>query len=182
MKSIDEQLIEELKRGDREAEQQLYSRYSAVLMAVSMRYMGERSVAEDLLHDAFIKIFGSIRGFKYRGEGSLKAWMSRIVVNTALEELRRRSRNKTLSLDYADREVEVETPPVGAVPKDVLLRFVAELPDGYRTVFNLFCIEGYSHRDIAHELGIHEKSSSSQLLRAKRILATKIKSYIESHE
>ncbi len=182
MNSADERLIDELRRGEVGAEELLYNRYSATLMAISMRYMGRRDAAEDLLHDAFIKILGSINKFKNRGEGSLRAWMSRIVVNTALEELRRQSRNRHLPLERADKELQEEEMPAVAIPQEILLSFIAELPEGYRTVFNLFCIEGYSHREIAKELGINEKSSSSQLLRAKRLLAAKIKSYTEQHE
>ncbi len=183
MKSRDEIFIEKLKGGDRGAQRELYDLHAATLMAIAMRYLGERGVAEDILHDSFIKIFGSIKGFSYRGEGSLRAWMSRIVVNGSLEYLRHNRRlSSPLELneiaDYSDpNEVEVSR-----VPREVLLGFIAELPEGYRTVFNLFCIEEYSHREIAKQLGINEKSSSSQLLRAKRLLATRIKSYIESHE
>lgn len=183
MKSTDEILIEKLKGGDRGAQQELYNLYAATLMAIAMRYLSERSTAEDMLHDAFIKIFHSIGSFSYRGEGSLKAWMCRIMVNISLEYLRR-NRNKTLSLDSMSGSMEIEAEPIveaNRVPQERLLEFVAELPPGYRTVFNLFCIEGYSHREIARELKINEKSSSSQLLRAKRILADKIKSYIELH-
>ncbi|MFI3279288.1 MAG: sigma-70 family RNA polymerase sigma factor [Rikenellaceae bacterium] len=183
MKSIDEILVEKLKGGDRGAQQELYNLYAATLMAIAMRYLGERSTAEDMLHDAFIKIFHSIGTFKYRGSGSLKAWMCRIMVNISLEQLRR-NRNKTLSLDSMGGNIEIEAEPIieaSRVPQERLLEFVAELPPGYRTVFNLFCIEGYSHREIARELNINEKSSSSQLLRAKRILADKIKNYIELH-
>lgn len=189
MKNYDERLTEKLKRGDREAQRELYNRHSSALMAISMRYMGERSSAEDTLHDAFIKIFTSISKFQYRGEGSLRAWMSRIVVNQALEELRQRERITTTSLDErltareTAREIEIEvSSEVSRVPQHIVQRFITELPDGYRTVFNLFCIEGYSHREIARELKINEKSSSSQLLRAKRMLAMKIKSYLDTNE
>ncbi len=185
MKSRDELLVQQLLKGDRRAQRELYDRYSSSLLAIAVRYLGDRVAAEDLLHDAFIKIFGSIGRFKYRGEGSLRAWTSRIVVNMSLEQLRHNSRHLAISLDslpLGQQEAEAEYPEVGAVPYEVLLGFVAELPDGYRTVFNLFCVEGYSHREIARELGINEKSSSSQLLRAKRLLASKIKSYIELHE
>lgn len=184
MKGVDESITESLKSGDRGAQRELYDRYAATLLAIAMRYIGERSAAEDTLHDAFIKILRSIGTFNYRGEGSLKAWMSRIVVNTSLEYLRR-NRNHTISLDLVGEAADVaqDAPPdLERVSREELLGFIAELPEGYRTVFNLFCIEGYSHRQIAQELGIGEKSSSSQLLRAKRLLATKIKSYIESHE
>ncbi len=178
-------MTEELQRGDRRAQRELYDQYSATLLAVAIRYVGERSVAEDILHDSFVKILGSIGRFSYRGEGSLKAWMRRIVVNSALEYLRR-NRRQIVSIDTTPigetlTSNDDMSSKVSAVPYDVLLEFIAELPDGYRTVFNLFCIEEYSHREIAKELGINEKSSSSQLLRAKRLLATKIKSYIEVH-
>ncbi len=187
MKSRDEIFIENLVRGDRGAQRELYDRYSAYLLSIAVRYLGSRSEAEDLLHDAFIKIFGAVGSFRYRGEGSLRAWMSRIVVNGALEQLRRRGRQRVISLDDAtgekfDRgESDEKAQSVGEIPREVLLKFVAELPEGYRTVFNLFCVEGYSHREVAESLGINEKSSSSQLLRAKRLLAAKVKSYIEQH-
>lgn len=184
MNSYEQELTKRLKRGDREAQRELYDRFSAPLMAISMRYMGSRDDAEDLLHDAFIKIFGSIGKFKYRGEGSLRAWISRIVVNAALEQLRGSKRHLTVSLQSSDAaEVDMAAAAdVAAVPQAVLQKFIAELPDGYRTVFNLFCIEEYSHREIARMLGINEKSSSSQLLRAKRMLAARIRSYIDTNE
>ncbi|MFI3263776.1 MAG: sigma-70 family RNA polymerase sigma factor [Rikenellaceae bacterium] len=184
MKSIDNILVNKLKEGDRRAQHELYDRYAGTLMAIAMRYLGERSVAEDMLHDAFIKIFSSIKKINYRGEGSLKAWMCRIMINISLEYLRH-NRNRSLSIDTIDERMELQdeaAKEVERVPQDVLLMFIAELPEGYRTVFNLFCIEGYSHREIAKELKINEKSSSSQLLRAKRLLAEKIKSYTKLHE
>ncbi|MFR9504251.1 MAG: RNA polymerase sigma factor [Rikenellaceae bacterium] len=184
MKCIDDTLVRDIVRGDREAQRELYDRYSAQLMAIAMRYLGDRAVAEDTLHDSFIKIFESIKSFKSRGEGSLRAWMSRIVVNTSLEYLRHQNHHKVISLDEAlthDMKEEEPYGDVGRVPQEVLLRFISELPDGYRTVFNLFCVEEYSHREIAAALGINEKSSSSQLLRAKRLLATKVRDYIKSH-
>lgn len=178
MKSRDEILTRRLQRGDRGAQKELYDLHSAILMAIAVRYLGDRAQAEDLLHDTFIKIFASINKFKYRGEGSLKAWMSRIMVNAALERIKSRDKERFVSLDLVPLEAE-EPPSVEQVPQGVLLEFITELPAGYRTVFNLFCIDGYSHRQIAEELGINEKSSSSQLLRAKRLLMTKIKKYIE---
>ncbi len=186
MSTRDEIWIEKLKRGDRGAQRELYDRHSSPLLAIAMRYLGNREAAEDALHDALIKIFGAVGSFDYRGEGSLRAWMSRIVVNTSLEQLRRRKPERVASVDLAglsDEQLAAEDdPPRGdSIPTEQLLQFVAELPEGYRTVFNLFCVEGYSHREIAQRLGINEKSSSSQLLRAKRLLATKIKSYIEQH-
>ncbi len=184
MKSIDDILVKKLKGGDTFAQRELYDLYAPSLLPIAVRYMGSRDAAEDILHDAFIKIFGGVKKFNYRGEGSLRAWMSRIVVNCSLEALRQRKALRVVSLDQ-DRvslDVEDEPPEVGRIPQEVLLSLIAELPEGYRTVFNLYCIEEYSHREIAQMMGINEKSSSSQLLRAKRLLMTKIKSYIELHE
>lgn len=182
----DEQILAEgCSKGDSAARRELYDRYAGRLMSICMRYAGDRAAAEDLLHDAFLKIFGAFGKFSYRGQGSLRAWIERVTVNMALEWLRSRKRHTMMSLDEGrplpgDAEVqEPEAEAVAAIPQQVLMRLVGELPDGYRTVFNLFCIEGYSHRDIAGMLGINEKSSSSQLFRAKAILARKVRAYLD---
>ncbi len=187
MERYEQSLIERVKRGDRVAQRELYDLYAGRLLSLSWRYVGRRDIAEDLLHDAFIKIFRGVERFNYRGEGSLRAWMERIAINTALEWLRVQKRVDVVS--YSDEQIAKTTDiadptsdEVEQVPQSEVLRFIAELPDGYRTVFNLYTIEGYSHREIAHELGINEKSSSSQLLRAKRLLATKINKYIRENE
>ena len=131
------------------------------------------------MHDAFLKIYGAFDRFSYRGPGSLRAWMERIAVNVALEWLR--NRNKLNITDARRRPGSLPDVP-GARPvgggaysarRADGVR-AANLPDGYRTVFNLYCIEGYSHRDIAQMLGINEKSSSSQLFRARALLARRI--------
>lgn len=179
----EQSLINSVKRGDQTAQKALYDLYASRLMAISVRYVGRRDVAEDILHDSFIKIFRSISKFNYRGEGSLRAWLDRITINTALEWLRQKKNNIVLDENFiVDQQDEPSISEVESISQEVLLRLVSELPDGYRTVFNLFCIEGYSHREISKELGINEKSSSSQLLRAKRLLASKIKKHLESDE
>ncbi len=180
---IDEQiLVEGCRRGDDAARKELYDRYAGRLLAVCMRYVGDRSTAEDLLHDAFIKIFGAFDRFTYRGVGSLRAWIERVTINVALEWLRQRSRRGQVLLDESRVKSDVAEPDateVSLVPREVLMRFVGELPDGYRTVFNLYCIEEYSHREIAEMLGINEKSSSSQLFRARTLLAQKVNEYLK---
>lgn len=181
MQSSEQKFIQRIQLGDREAQKMLYDTYARRLMAISMRYLGSRECAEDNLHDAFIKILKSFKNFRYRGDGSLKAWMDRITINTALEHLRVQKRlvqldESAISNDLIDEE---SVSNIGIIPQETLLKFVSELPDGYRTVFNLFCIEGFSHKQIAQQLGINEKSSSSQLLRAKRLLSTRIKTYIQ---
>lgn len=152
-------------------------------MSLVLRYVGDSDAAKDVLQDSFISIFTTISRFKWRGSGSLAAWMQRIAVNGALNYLRD---NRHMDND-ADEipDVEEEAPDAGLVEKidtDTLLRFISELPQGYRMVFNMFCIEGYSHREIARELGINERSSASQLVRAKGLLAKKIKTYIKENE
>ncbi len=184
MQQSEQRLIDKVKRRDREAQRSLYVIYAGRLLAISIRYVGSRSEAEDVLHDSFIKIFNSIGTFEYRGEGSLRAWMERITINTALDRVRIRQNNIWLDEEHILDNIESEPSlsDVESLGQEQLMTFVQELPDGYRTVFNLFCVEGYSHREIAQELGINEKSSSSQLLRAKRLLASKIKDHLQRYE
>lgn len=185
MKSKEEILIAKVIEGDRAAQRRLYDTYSGGLLSLAMRYLGRRDVAEDILHDAFIKIFASINRFNYRGEGSLRAWCERITINTALEWLRVNKRIDTVALidDYSEHNPTVEPSyhDTERIPPEKLAELIGELPEGYRTIFNLYCIEEYSHREIAQKLKINEKSSSSQLLRAKRALASKINKYIEKY-
>ena len=166
---MEEQILAEgCRKGDDVARRELYDRYAGRLLAVCLRYSGDRSTAEDLMHDAFLKIYGAFDRFSYRGPGSLRAWME--LSMTALDEGRQ-----------LPDIPEPDPSELARVPRDVLMGFVSELPDGYRTVFNLYCIEGYSHRDIAQMLGINEKSSSSQLFRARALLARRIGAYMETH-
>ena len=157
-------------------------------MAVIYRYVGDDDDAKDVLQDTFVKAYTMIDSFAWAGEGSLQAWLTRIAVNTALNFLRSRKRLIALNVDSADLDDPppdmVEEPTaaeVNGLDISTILAMVAELPDGYRAVFNLYCLDGYSHREIAEQLGINEKSSSSQLARAKALLAHKIKKYIKEH-
>ncbi len=180
-KMKEQELSERCREGDRDAWHELYDRYGGRLLALCMRYAGSRAAAEDLMHDAFLKIVDSIERFAYRGEGSLRAWIERVTVNLAIERLRRDRRQPLFAplddetMRTADDEPTAEE--VDRIPQQELLRLVAELPEGYRTIFNLYCMEGRSHREIALLLGIREKSSSSQLARARALLATRIKAY-----
>ena len=173
---MEEQILAEgCRKGDDMARKELYDRYAGRLLSICMRYAGDRATAEDLLHDAFLKIYGAFDRFTYRGTGS---------VNVALEWIRSRSKLGSVTLDEGKAAAEVAEPDVAEmarVPREVLMRFIGELPEGYRAVFNLYCIEEYSHRDIARMLGINEKSSSSQLFRARAMLARRIRAYLETH-
>ena len=158
----------------------LYDRYVGYLTAVCARYIPDDNEVKDILQEAFIKIFQSMEKFSWRGEGSLKAWMGRIVVNDSLKVLRRK---KLLPLSETLPEpIDEEEPAFADVPLDVIQGMIRQLPDGYRTVFNLYVFEDKSHREIASLLGIKENSSASQLHHAKAMLARWIKDYIKLHD
>jgi RNA polymerase sigma-70 factor (ECF subfamily) len=158
----------------------LYGRYVGYLTAVCARYIPDDDEVKDILQEAFIKIFQSMDRFSWRGEGSLKAWMTRIVVNDSLKALRRK---KPLPLSASlSEEIEDEEPAFSAVPLRVIQEMIRKLPDGYRTVFNLFVFEDKSHKEIAALLGIKENSSASQLFHAKAMLARWIKDYIKQKD
>lgn len=175
-------LAERCRAADADARRELYTRYGGRLLSICLRYSGDRATAEDLLHDTFLKVFAAFDRFVWRGEGSLRAWMERIAVNVSLEALRHRKRlHYPMTVDrLPERCEEPSEAEAACVPYDVLLRLIAELPDGYRTIFNLYCVEERSHREIALQLGISEKTSSSQLFRAKALLARKIKEYLKN--
>lgn len=154
-----------------------YERYVGLLTAVCSRYVVDPSDVKDILQESFIKIFDKIDSFDFRGEGSVKAWVSRIVVNNSLKSLRGSGRLLPLS-GLPEMPDEPETENVRPdLPAEELQGMIKALPDGYRTVFNLFVFEKKSHREIARMLGIKEDSSASQYLRARRMLAAKIKDY-----
>ena len=158
----------------------LYGQYVGYLTAVCARYIPDDDEVKDILQEAFIKIFQSMGRFTWRGEGSLKAWMTRIVVNDSLKALRRK---KPLPLSETLTETaDEEEPAFDAVPLAVMQEMIRRLPDGYRTVFNLYVFEDKSHREIASLLGIKENSSASQLHHAKALLARWIKDYIKRRD
>lgn len=174
----DKEVIDLIKRGDKAAMRQLYDRHIRYLTAVAQRYLGYDAV-RDVLQESFLKIFSSIDRFEYRSEGGLRAWMARIVVTESLKHLRREG-PPMQSLDAVPL-AEVEEEPTEGIPIEVLHRMIRELPAGYRAVFNLYVVEGRSHREIASMLGIGESSSASQLHRAKSLLARNIKEYKEKN-
>lgn len=157
-----------------------YERYVGYLTATCSRYIPDPADAKDVLQEAFVKMFGALDSFSFRGEGSLRAWSARIVVNTALKSLRGKGRLHYVD-DLPDVPEEAE-PEVSKVPAKVLHGFIQALPDGYRTVFNLYVFEKKSHREIAGLLGIREDSSASQYFRARALLARKIKQYLKENE
>lgn len=160
----------------------LYDRYAGFLTAVCSRYIENKEDVKDLMQDSFIRIFSSIGSFEYRGEGSLKAWMSRIVINNTLKYIRDNIQKGMISIDEDIPDVpDEEIPEISEIPPSVIQEMIRRLPEGYRTVFNLFVFEGKSHKEIAMLLGIKENSSASQLHRAKALLAGWIREYRQNH-
>lgn len=163
--------------GDRKMQKELYDRFSAKMFGVCLRYAGSTEEAEDILQEGFIKVFRKIGS--YRGDGSFEGWIRRIFVNTAIEQFRR----KTYMQPITEREENsVETTYLSVLDnlaeKDIV-KLVQQLSPGYRTVFNMYVVEGYTHRQIAESLGISEGTSKSQLSRAKIILQDLVKKHID---
>ena len=173
------QLLEALRRKDSTGIRAFYDRYVGYLTAVALRYVPDQSAVKDILQDAFIRMIDAADRFEYRGEGCLKSWACRIVVNGALKSLR--GQGKLQYVEDLPDVPEEEDVPVQKVPAAVLQRMIQELPDGYRTVFNLFVFEKKSHREIAGLMGIKEDSSASQYFRARAQLARQIKAYMKEH-
>lgn len=175
----EEELALQCKQANNRARKQLYEQYGGLLMAICLRYTGDKEASEDVLHDGFIRIFQSIGRFSYQGEGSLRAWLSRVMVNEALGYLRKKNlqiQQEVLMDDIPDT-LEADDGDMNEIPCSVLMKMIAELPDGYRTVFNLYVFEEKSHKEIAALLGITEHTSSSQFYRAKTLLIKKINEY-----
>lgn len=171
LRPVELEWIEGCRKGDSRAQEKVYGTYAGRMFAVCCRYLRDRQVAEDVLVMAFTKAFRSID--QYRGEGSFEGWIRRIVVNQALMELRRRKAR------FGEVELPVTAPGLHSLPDDALdhsdlLALVASMPTGYRTVFNLYAVEGYSHREIADLLSIDEGTSKSQFSRARNYLKSKI--------
>lgn len=170
----DEKLIKQCVEGNSKAQKSLYDRYASMLMGVSYRYARNVTDAEDILQEAFIKIFNSIHLF--RNEGSFEGWIKRITVTTALNYMNRNKQiRESLSMDAMAYEVppQAEEASIKLNGKD-LMDCIQSLPDGFKAVLNLFAIEGFSHREIAGMLDISESTSRSQYARAKALLAMRI--------
>jgi RNA polymerase sigma-70 factor (ECF subfamily) len=161
-------LIKGCRRGDHHAQQRVFDLYSARMYGICLRYVRNTMQAEDVLVMAFTKVFERINQFK--GEGSFEGWIRRIIVNEALTSLRKsRLMMIETDLEHADREPDYEGLADHLEAED-LLKMIEKLPPGYRLVFNLYAIDGYSHKEIADQLGISENTSKSQLSRARTFL------------
>jgi RNA polymerase sigma-70 factor (ECF subfamily) len=181
LKLKEEQLIEACKENKRQARNELYKLYSKKLLGICLRYTRNLSEAEDVLHDAFIKIFTKIG--QYSGKGSFEGWLKRVTANTAIQYLRERAKNDAR---FSAREVETinvaeDDEAIPAIPAKELMKMIQNLPDGYRMIFNMFVFEEMSHKEIAEVLQINENTSKSQFHRAKLSLRKTVNEYLKSN-
>ncbi len=165
----EENLIKKCASGDILAQKAFYEKFAGKMMGVCLRYAKDVEEAEDVLQDAFIKIFNKIP--VYEKKGSLEGWVRRIVVNTALDSYRKNKKfQQNIDTDTVDYLLESKNHIIAELSAQDLLVIINNLPEGYKIVFNLFAIEGYSHKEIAERLGITESTSKSQYSRAKKVL------------
>ena len=168
---LEDNILKGCLREDRNSQKELYNRYSGKMMAVCYRYANSRMEAEDILQDGFIKVFSNVG--KFRHEGSLEGWVRRIMINTAINKIRTTKMVFESIDDISDEFIEpiIEDTTLN---ENVLLNIISKLPKGYKYVFNMYAIEGFSHKEIADSLGIEEASSRSQYAKAKKYLQQKI--------
>ena len=167
-------LVDGCAKGDRKVQQEFYARYARKLLAVCARYARSTAEAEDILQEGFIKAFDHIKGFRF--ESRLDTWLTRIMINTALNYQRKKLYLFPM-VDVTEIPLkEEENISLSGFHFNELLMFVQSLPDGCRVVFNMFAIEGYSHKEISEMLGISEGTSKSQYSRARQLLMQRINS------
>jgi RNA polymerase sigma-70 factor (ECF subfamily) len=164
------QLVQNCKKRDIKSQSEIYQLFAGKLYALCLKYSKTKHEADDNLQDAFITIFKKIDQFKHKG--SFEGWMKRIVINTALQSYREKNVLNLVEENYPD-EVEVEVDDKG-ISLDFLLKIIQELPERYRMVFNLYVLDGYSHKEISSLMNIAEGTSKSNLSRARLILKEKV--------
>lgn len=161
-------LIENCINGNRKSQKELYDVFSSKMYAICLRYAKNQMDAEDILQDGFVKLYNNL--CKFRGDGSFEGWVRRIFVNTAIEHLRRNNIKFSDSEGFENAIADKQCSALDTLFEKDLVNTSRKLSEGYRTVFNLYAVEGYSHKEIALKLGISESTSKSQFSRAKAIL------------
>ncbi len=170
----EKQLVKDCIKGSRKAQKALYERFAPRMYAVCLRYAKDADMAQDFLQEAFIRVFTYLKDFRF--EGSFEGWIRRIVVNTAIEKLRQADVLKnSLELDMVN-PVHYETHNLQEqIDAEELMQLIQSMPTGFRTVFNLFAIEGYTHQEVGNILNISEGTSKSQYARARMWLMQRLK-------
>ena len=183
-KDLDEQSLAIIcSEGNKMAEEELYRRYAARVYTLCRRYVGDNDEAMDLMQDSFIQAFNKIQTFRYKGSGSLYGWLSRIAINKAINHIKRQ-RWRTISLNSRvhDTVLEPTAEEIELIPQEKLLELISRLPGMQKTVFNLYCIDGYSHKEISDMLGISEKGSAGILAKARKQLKEKVRYYLNGQD
>lgn len=180
---VSKKLIRQCKNNNKDAQREIYEKYSPVIFGICVRYVRDKSTAEDIMQECFITIFSKVSQFK--GLGSFEGWMKRIAVNTSLMHIRKNKKEYSYdNLEYISNTKKYETSEEKEIykkniksvitnaefSKSEILEYVTQLPTGFRTVFNLYAIEKYKHKEIAKKLSISVGTSKSQLLRARKKL------------
>ena len=172
--NFDLKLIQSCREGDRAAQKVLYERLAPRMFPVCMRYIGDRTLAEDILQDGFVTLFTHLNS--YKGDGSFEGWARKIFVTTALMSLRKKDALKMSEELESVRSMKADTSSqIQNIGYKELINLVMSLPPGFRTVFNMYAVEGYSHKEIGDMLGISETTSRTQYSRARAWLQNKIK-------
>lgn len=179
----EQELASKCATGDKLAQRELYMCYAAKIKALCYRYIGDENGSADMMHDAMIKAYGSIRKYQYQGAGSLYAWLKRLTVNLIIDQIRKKKIIQ-VSLEEVSEytAAEPDEASVQSIPAEVIATIITRLPKSQRWVFNLYCIDGYSHKEISKMLGISEKGSASLLAKARRQLRESLIDYIKNPE
>ena len=164
----DEELLKGCLKGDRSSQEALYKKYARTMYGICLSYANDSDSAQDMLQDGFVKIFKKIKS--YDGQGSFEGWIRRIVTNTAIDYFRRERRLNNY-IEYSDSKYVTESSSIyQKLNFEEILKYIRKLPDGARVIFDLFAVEGYSHKEIAMKLNISEGTSKSQYNRARSLL------------
>jgi len=175
---FDEDFIARCLDNDPKAQGALYQKFAPKMFGICLRYTGNQMEAEDVLQEGFIKVFRYLKD--YRNDGSLEGWIRRTMVNTAINFYKKKSKyQKDISLEQTEPVNHDEESAIDKLSAIELLELIRDLPDGYRMVFNLNIIEGYTHKEIGEMLNISENTSKSQLSRARGVLQSKLKNKIK---
>lgn len=169
----DSELIKGCLEGKKEVQKLFYQKYASTMLGICLRYFQSREEAEDALQEGFIRVFTNLVSF--RNEGSLEGWIKRIMVNTSLNLVRNQMKHQFhLDLEEAENDLSEDEDITSNISRDEMLKLLQELPNGYRMVFNLYEVEGYSHKEIAEALSVTVSTSKTQLLKARKLLQKKL--------
>ena len=168
----DSTLVKNCVKGDQRSQRVLFEKFAPKMLGICMRYAKDTHQAEDVLQEGFIKVFTKLE--HYSGKGSLEGWIRRIMVNTSLDQIRKNVKfQDNVAMDDVSYKLELSAYIIEGLQED-LLKLISEMPEGYKIVFNMFAIEGFSHKEIAAELGISENTSKSQYSRARAYIKVKL--------